>query len=254
MEKYNAYNKVLNWYDLADKGGAPGGNANACKPGVERDKGAGTGCGGGGGAAPTSTEPKKVTDKEVADLQERAQESGQEVDDLAQSYADQYGGTKMDINYKKADSIARKANTEEDGDITKIKDAVRTTVIVPDGKPIEDVYSDLSNDPNFERVKLQTPDNFYGYSGIVANVKTKNGLLAEIQFNTPSMIYAKQGEEDAVRAIGKPKYDEIKSTTGLEGGLGHDYYGIIRAEIPPSTQAARAIGVDNSINYYQNFS
>ena len=60
MEKYGAYKKVMFWYDLAegDGAGAPSGNANACKPGAQRDKGAGGGCGGAGGIPPEAVVEK----------------------------------------------------------------------------------------------------------------------------------------------------------------------------------------------------
>lgn len=56
------------------------------------------------------------------------------------------------------------------------------------------------------------------------NMKTKSGLTAEIQVNTPEMIYAKESPALARELLGDKKYNEIHTKTGIEGGQGHKYY------------------------------
>lgn len=81
----------------------------------------------------------------------------------------------------------------------------------------------------FSRVKLQDGPEYFGYRGILTNIKTENGLLAEMQVNSPGMIYAKVFKEEALLVIGEQEYDDIAKKTGLPGGLGHVYYEQIRA-------------------------
>jgi hypothetical protein len=53
---------------------------------------------------------------------------------------------------------------------------------------------------------------------------TKSGLLAEIQVNSPEMIYAKEPEALARVILGNDTFDKIAAKTGVEGGLGHAFY------------------------------
>jgi len=63
-----------------------------------------------------------------------------------------------------------------------------------------------------------------GYSGTNAVVKTKTGLPAEIQVNTPEMIYAKESSANARAILGEEKYSELAAKTGVPGGRGHQLY------------------------------
>ena len=96
-----------------------------------------------------------------------------------------------------------------------------------------------------------------GYSGNIVNVKLSNGQIGEIQVNTPKMIYAKEKPEDAIRTIGKAKYDEIKRQTGLEGGKGHTIYEEYRELVkkPITKESAKRLTEleQQSKNYYKNF-
>lgn len=161
------------------------------------------------------------------DLIKKAAGSGQELDNILTGIKKKYGGYSTPINYKSRESIYRKVTTELDGNISEVKDAVRTTVIL--GKKERDsILDELKKNPIFEKVKDQTPDKFAGYSGILTNVKLKSGILGEVQFNTEKMIYAKEKPADAKRIIGEQRWNEIKNETGLEGGLGHEFYEKIR--------------------------
>lgn len=98
-----------------------------------------------------------------------------------------------------------------------------TTIIAPKSK-IESILKELNNLPSFIRLKRQKPESFMGYSGNIVNIRTSNGLTAEIQVNTDRMIYAKELPEEAKRILGENRWNEIHKETGLEGGLGHKYY------------------------------
>lgn len=132
---------------------------------------------------------------------------GDEVQSIAERIAIKNGGFVTPINFKSKDSIIRKVTTEN---ITPydIKDAVRTTIIVPKSQ-IENVLEELSGMDVFLRLKRQKAESFMGYSGNIVNIKTSNGLTAEIQVNTERMIYAKEKPEVAMRILGK--IDGMKS-------------------------------------------
>lgn len=185
----------------------------------------------------------------VKDIVNRASLVGDEVQSLAKSIAERNKGFVTPINYKSISSITRKVTTEG---ITSydIKDAVRTTIIVPKSE-IEQVLTELSESGSFVRLKRQKPEYFMGYSGNIVNIRTSNGLIAEIQVNTDRMIYAKEKLENAKRILGEKRWKEIQKQTGMEGGLGHKYYEEWRALDKTDKQAKKI--VEKSIEYYSHF-
>ncbi|MGG2362612.1 hypothetical protein ACE4Z5_27265, partial [Salmonella enterica] len=58
---------------------------------------------------------------------------------------------------------------------------------------LKNLVNTLKNDKEIHRVKIQNDEGYYGYKGIIANIKFEkvDNIFGEIQFNTPEMIYAK---------------------------------------------------------------
>lgn len=189
------------------------------------------------------------TENSAKELVNRASLVGNEVQSLAESIAKKNKGFVTPINYKSISSITRKVTTEG---ITPydIKDAVRTTIIVPRSQ-IDQVLNELSESDSFVRLKRQKPESFMGYSGNIVNIQTSNGLIAEIQVNTERMIYAKEKPEDAKRILGEKRWKEIQKQTGMEGGLGHKYYEEWRV-LDKADKKAQKIA-EKSIEYYSHF-
>jgi hypothetical protein len=189
------------------------------------------------------------TENSAKELVNRASLVGKEVQSLAESIAKNNKGFVTPINYKSISPIVRKATTEG---ITPydIKDAVRTTIIVPKSQ-IDQVLNELSENDSFVRLKRQKPESFMGYSGNIVNIQTSNGLIAEIQVNTDRMIYAKEKPEDAKRILGEKRWKEIQEQTGMEGGLGHKYYEEWRV-LDKADKKAQKIA-EKSIEYYSHF-
>lgn len=189
------------------------------------------------------------TENSAKELVNRASLVGKEVQSLAESIAKNNKGFVTPINYKSISSIVRKATTEG---ITPydIKDAVRTTIIVPKSQ-IDQVLNELSENDSFVRLKRQKPESFMGYSGNIVNIQTSNGLIAEIQVNTDRMIYAKEKPEDAKRILGEKRWKEIQEQTGMEGGLGHKYYEEWLV-LDKADKKAQKIA-EKSIEYYSHF-
>jgi hypothetical protein len=193
---------------------------------------------------------QKITvESSISEIVKRASSVGDEVQSIAERIAIKNGGYVTPINFKSTTSITRKVITEG---ITPydIKDSVRTTIIVPKSR-IEDVLEELYKTEGFLRLKRQKPESFMGYSGNIVNIRTTNGLTAEIQVNTERMIFAKERPEDAKRILGKKRWEEIHNETGMEGGLGHKYYEQWRILDKSSNEALKI--VEKSIEYYSHF-
>ncbi len=215
---------------------------------------------GGGDKESTGGRVKTVSveDKEVKDLVAQAEAAAPEVDKLGKDLAEKYGAIVTPINMKSADSIVRKTNDEEGGNLGNIKDSVRNTIITDDPVAIQNIIRDLSNDPRVAggngRVKTQTHEsNTLGYSGNIINIKTSNGLTAEIQVNTPKMIYAKEKPADARRILGDAKYNQIQKETGYAGGRGHEFYEEYRTLYGRKNAARKKEIEQKSKKYYSNF-
>lgn len=171
---------------------------------------------------------KRWDERSASRLIAKSEEIKDEVQAFAISVAAEFGGRVTPVNLKTRASIIRKLSTAEvNHDAREIKDAVRTTIIV-DADKVEGVRSYFkqikSSGGNVQRIKVQAGSVFLGYTGTIVNINGANGLTAEIQVNTPKMIYAKEPPEDAKRIIGEALWRKIRRETGLPGGLGHKYY------------------------------
>nr|DAT47410.1 MAG TPA: ADP-ribosyltransferase exoenzyme [Caudoviricetes sp.] len=171
---------------------------------------------------------KRWDERSASRLIAKSEEIKDEVQAFAVSVAAKFGGRVTPINLKTMASIIRKLGTAEvNHDAREIKDAVRTTIIV-DADKVDGVRSYFkqikSSGGNVQRIKVQAGSVFLGYTGTIVNINGANGLTAEIQVNTPKMIYAKEPPEDAKRIIGEALWRKIQRETGLPGGLGHKYY------------------------------
>lgn len=182
----------------------------------------------------------------------RAHQVGGGMQKIAVQIASKYDGAYTPINYKSTDSIRRKVLAERNDDPNftpaKLKDAVRTTIVV-DKDNIQSIIRELSGNKDFLRWKPQNTE--LGYTGNIINMRGYNGVIEEIQVNTPKMIYAKEPPKIAKSIIGETAWNAIKKETGLEGGLGHKYYERYRIIDKESEEAKRLIRL--SVAYYSHF-
>lgn len=147
------------------------------------------------------------------------------IDSMAESIADQVGGRVIKAPLKGQPRAMQKAVKDYSGDVTRLGDLARNTVIVNDAKGMQKAMELLTDDPNIREVKNIKPEtDALGYSGVNAKVAHPNGMLAEIQINTPDMIFAKEKASNARKLIGDAEYDAIQAKAGVEGGLGHKFY------------------------------
>ena len=182
----------------------------------------------------------------------RARQVGNGMQKIAVQIASKYDGAYTPVNYKSAESIRRKVFAERNDDPNftpaKLKDAVRTTIVV-DKDNIQSIISEFRGNKDFLRWKPQKTE--LGYMGNIINMRGGNGVIAEIQVNTPKMIYAKEPPSTAKSILGDAVWNAIKKETGLEGGLGHKYYERYRIIDKESEEAQRLIRL--SVAYYRHF-
>lgn len=178
------------------------------------------GGGGGLGNAKGGASLPKAVNRAIDSLMSRAKAVSGEVQGMAVEIANKYGARVTPINLKGRDSIERKVKAGDK--VGEIKDAVRTT-IVADKADIPKILKDLGADSRHVRTKVQTADKFDGYTGNIVNVKVGK-VVAEIQVNTPKMIYAKEPPARAAKILGRNEYLNIKRATGYSAGEGHMYY------------------------------
>ena len=127
----------------------------------------------------------------------------------------------------------------------------RTTVVCEYGS-ISDVIDDLKSTATersmFGRYKHQTSD--YGYWGDIINLAFEY-LQTEIQVKSYRMFYAANPEDTCRPVLGDSLYNAIHAETGLEPGLSHYYYEIMRSDT--ASEATRKHYQQLSIEYYSHF-
>ena len=201
------------------------------------------------------TDAEKSLEKAIKDVVIKARSSGGEVQGLAESIAAGHNAICTPINYKSEASIKRKVLSRRIKDDSfmpeNLTDCVRTTIIV-DTRQLKYVINELKAQESFYKYKPQK--TILGYVGNIVNIKTNNGLVAEIQVNTAKMIYAKELPENAKAILGEKLWNKIHRETGIEGGLGHKYYEEWRVMSKEEQQSAKGIALrKRSEEYYSHF-
>jgi len=161
---------------------------------------------------------------EVQNLINKAREGKEDVEKIGNSLARHFGGQVSEIDFKTAESIARKANDFYKGNVNKIKDSVRNTVILEKYK-IDQALEYAKKMPGYQHTNMRNPaTDALGYKGNAVIYRLRNGIYGEVQINTPEIIYAKETESRARKMLGNKKYDEISKRIGVEGGVGHKLF------------------------------
>lgn len=150
---------------------------------------------------------------------------------LAEEVAAQFDGRVTELNYKTRESATRKCRTDNCRPYD-LKDLARTTIAAgwdsTEIKPVIKYLVDTSTDRGlFKRYKHQTSN--YGYWGDLVNLKFER-LSVEIQVKTYGMFYASYPVDVAQSVLGDSIYTIIHDKTGVEPGLSHYYYEIMRAD------------------------
>lgn len=152
-------------------------------------------------------------------------------DNILEQFGDRVLGKSAEVT-KSWDSAVGKALTDPPDGITKnIKDLVRNTIITDDWADADAVVRSITEDITKAggTVKLQSPEKYGGYRGYLINIKAGNGLMMEMQVNTPEMMYAKDGSDWARKIVGEDRWNTIREKSGKEPGQGHKYYEKVRS-------------------------
>ena len=169
-----------------------------------------------------------------------AQIYGPQTQAFAQEVATRFSGYVTDINYKTRESATRKCKTDNSRPYD-LKDLARTTIVAGwNSTEIEPVITYLVETATersfFGRYKHQTSD--YGYWGDIVNLKYEK-LFTEIQVKTYGMFYASLDEASVRSVIGDSLYTIIRTKSGVEPGLSHYYYEIMRADTSSAETIAK---------------
>lgn len=147
-----------------------------------------------------------------------------EIDNIASKIAKKYNGTLASAPLKKQEKVIFNINNKYNGDYSRVSDIARNTIIVsPEDAP--KVFKELQKNPNYFSGKFVDPKTDpLGYSGYNTKYRASNGHIAEIQINTPEMIYAKEPAESAIKQLGNKLYNQLNKQYNGIGGKGHLYY------------------------------
>jgi hypothetical protein len=86
-------------------------------------------------------------------------------------------------------------------------------------------------------------------------VKTKNGMIAEIQIVSPKMTFGKNMPKASQGILGKKLFEKIKAETGIVPGEGHKIYEKFRQlNRADKTGARGAELIKQSFDYYGKLS
>jgi RHS repeat-associated protein len=171
-----------------------------------------------------------------------------EIDGMADDIASDYDGDVAEAPIKSQERALEKIMNDYEGDPTQIKDLARNTIIVQSDQ-IDSVANELASRGATVKV-IDGATNELGYSGVNATVNTDAGIPAEIQVNSPEMVYAKEPESIARQQLGDDVYDQIAAKTGIPGGQGHALYEQYRVLDPDSPEAQTI--ADQSKSYYNS--
>ena len=179
-----------------------------------------------------------------------AQVYGPPTQTLAEEVAARHKGKTTPLNYKTRESTERKCITDNSRPF-ELKDLARTTVLCEYDsirKVIDDVRTTATERGIFGRYRHQTSDR--GYWGDLFNLKFQY-LYTEIQVKSYRNYYAANPEDICRPVLGDSLYNVIHIESGVEPGLSHFYYEIIRADT--TSEATREYYKKLCIEYHSHF-
>lgn len=172
--------------------------------------------------------------------------------DFADSIAELHGGKVTPINYKSFQSTLRKCNQEK-VQANEINDLVRCTIACPYDSlhsMITDLVQTAKKKGMFKKYKHQSYlDRGYWGDMIILN----HGMVtSEIQVKSFYMAYANL-DVNMVDFLGEDICTKIKNETGLEPGMSHHYYEIIRDVTGKYSREDKNKAMEENTKYLQCF-
>ena len=201
---------------------------------------------------PSKKAPKFVT-KQVRKVYASAPEAKKHIDDIADTLAEKIGGKVAKTPLKNVERAIQKVHDKYRDDASKLTDIARNTVVSDNPKMFQHHVDSLKSYKGTKEFEFrEASSDPLGYSGANFKIKTPNGHIAEIQVNTPEMIYAKEPEETTRNILGDKEYERVKEKVGgIESGKGHKYYEkwrVMKFQDPTNPDIAKL--EEESRNYY----
>ena len=161
------------------------------------------------------------------------------------------------VNYKSEQSILRKLVKEYGGDLQRLKDGIRATIVVDSESSLKDIVTKLKAMVKAQPGASYTHQNelidALGYSGHNFKLVADNGIVYELQVNTEDMIYAKESRADAMRVLGEANFRKMEAKyPNIQQGLGHVLYDKFRQYPDTSIEEAIQLAIQ-SREYYAHF-
>lgn len=160
----------------------------------------------------------------IKNAMKKAKRVGLSLQGFAESVAAWKGARVTPINYKSYASAKRKAAGAVGG-LKDVRDLARTTIIA-NKQDIQGIVGQLKlGNKEWKMVRSKKQEMKTGYTGNLINLRhRRTGVVAEIQVNTPKMIYAKERLIDANRILGTKTMRAIYKETKTPAGWGHALY------------------------------
>lgn len=175
----------------------------------------------------------KQVNTDLDSVYARASSAKKQIDGIGNSFVKKVTNGKLAVTGIKGRQRAlEKVVDNYRGDVRKLTDVVRNTVVVQSTKDFNILAKTVLAESkknglvSYKRIRDSVDD--YGYSGINAKFKTPSGMVGEMQINSAWMIYAKEKSSVAISILGRDLYDEIAEKVKVEGGKGHEFYEIGR--------------------------
>ncbi|MCX6119117.1 MAG: hypothetical protein NT027_16390, partial [Proteobacteria bacterium] len=197
-------------------------------------------------AAPGNVLPRGDIEKQLDQVYQLAPAAKQEIDGIADDLVSQVGGRVAKAPLKGRERALEKVMNEYNGDVTRLKDLARNTVVIEENQ-MQKAISIIEN----RGAKVKVIDGNIdplGYSGVNTSMVTKSGLTGEIQINTPQMIFGKESPQVAKSILGDDLYNNLASKAGVPGGKGHDFYEKWRS-LPPDSPLRKGIETESKAYY-----
>lgn len=129
----------------------------------------------------------------LAEVRKLAEQDKPQFDTSVNEVAALVGGKAVNPPIKGEDRTVEKAFQDYGGDVTKVRDVIRSTVEVQSLADVMRAVGEIYR--RFDVVRLKdriTQPTEEGYRDILINVRTPSGGLGEIQVSVPSMLAAKE--------------------------------------------------------------
>ncbi|WP_196815166.1 RHS repeat-associated core domain-containing protein [Photorhabdus temperata] len=192
-------------------------------------------------------------DAKFEKLYRMAPEAKSEIDDTADAIAASFKGDVAKAPLKGRARALEKIMHDYGGDPGGIKDLARNTIVVENDQ-ISSVRKVMKHYVGADIKTIEPTRKSFGYSGVNSTMKTRVGVVGEIQINSPDMIFAKESERNARRVLGDAKFDALDahySARNVDGGQGHLFYDILRD--PSSREDLKTTLTDVSMRYFDKF-